>query len=219
MISLTIHTESECARGKILLITGTVAPPNRTESHTRLLRNRSQPSAVAQSCKSPAFLLRWNGILMSGRGAVAGPAHPSGRRALCSHAAILQLLSGMKKDTPPRSPSKHKFFWTCPFYSRQQSEAQFLFFRKRDLVCSNLIFQLRTENRRTENRPLWTRIAHSTHSHAASERHLSRARHLAMEYFEAGRLDRAWRSSPSCSKANPDYTPGYFMAPQTLVRA
>jgi cytochrome c-type biogenesis protein CcmH/NrfG len=42
---------------------------------------------------------------------------------------------------------------------------------------------------------------------------------LAMEYSKQGDLDRALAEFSILLKANPDYTPGYFMAAQTLVRA
>jgi predicted Zn-dependent protease len=42
---------------------------------------------------------------------------------------------------------------------------------------------------------------------------------LAMEYSKAGDFDRALAEFSILLKANPDYTPGYFMAAQTLVRA
>ena len=42
---------------------------------------------------------------------------------------------------------------------------------------------------------------------------------LAMEYSKQGDLDRSLAEFSILLKANPDYTPGYFMAAQTLVRA
>ncbi|MFZ0296645.1 MAG: tetratricopeptide repeat protein [Candidatus Sulfotelmatobacter sp.] len=42
---------------------------------------------------------------------------------------------------------------------------------------------------------------------------------LAMEYSKQGDLDRALAEFSILLKSNPDYTPGYFMAAQTLVRA
>lgn len=42
---------------------------------------------------------------------------------------------------------------------------------------------------------------------------------LAMEYSKTGDLDRALAEFTVLLKANPDYTPGYFMAAQTLVKA
>jgi predicted Zn-dependent protease len=42
---------------------------------------------------------------------------------------------------------------------------------------------------------------------------------LAMEYSKQGDLDRALAELSILLKGNPDYTPGYFMAAQTLVRA
>ncbi|MGA2389851.1 MAG: tetratricopeptide repeat protein [Candidatus Sulfotelmatobacter sp.] len=42
---------------------------------------------------------------------------------------------------------------------------------------------------------------------------------LAMEYSNQGDLDRALAEFAILLKSNPDYTPGYFMAAQTLVRA
>jgi cytochrome c-type biogenesis protein CcmH/NrfG len=42
---------------------------------------------------------------------------------------------------------------------------------------------------------------------------------LAMEYSNQGDFDRAMAEFSILLKANPDYTPGYFMAAQTLVRA
>ena len=42
---------------------------------------------------------------------------------------------------------------------------------------------------------------------------------MAMEYSNQGDLDRALAEFSILTKATPDYTPGYFMAAQTLVRA
>ncbi len=42
---------------------------------------------------------------------------------------------------------------------------------------------------------------------------------LAMEYSNQGDFDRALAEFSILLKVNPDYTPGYFMAAQTLVRA
>src|SRR5438874_7575612 len=42
---------------------------------------------------------------------------------------------------------------------------------------------------------------------------------LAMEYSNAGELDRALEEFGKLLSANPDYTAGYFMAAQTLVKA
>jgi tetratricopeptide (TPR) repeat protein len=42
---------------------------------------------------------------------------------------------------------------------------------------------------------------------------------LAMEYSKQGDLDRALAEFSLLLKGNPDYTAGYFMAAQTLVRA
>ncbi|MFZ0772811.1 MAG: hypothetical protein WCA49_00610 [Candidatus Sulfotelmatobacter sp.] len=42
---------------------------------------------------------------------------------------------------------------------------------------------------------------------------------LAMEYSKQGDLDRSLAEFSILLRANPDYTPGYFMAAQTLVRA
>ena len=42
---------------------------------------------------------------------------------------------------------------------------------------------------------------------------------LAMEYSNQGDLDRALAEFSILLKANPDYTPGYFMAAQALARA
>jgi predicted Zn-dependent protease len=42
---------------------------------------------------------------------------------------------------------------------------------------------------------------------------------LAMEYSKAGDLDRSLAEFAILLKASPDYTPGYFMAAQTLARA
>jgi predicted Zn-dependent protease len=42
---------------------------------------------------------------------------------------------------------------------------------------------------------------------------------LAMEYSKQGDLDRALAEYSILIKHSPDYTPGYFMAAQTLVRA
>src|ERR1700683_4497361 len=42
---------------------------------------------------------------------------------------------------------------------------------------------------------------------------------LAMEYSKQGDLDRAMAEFSILLKADPNYTPGYFMAAPTLVRA
>ena len=42
---------------------------------------------------------------------------------------------------------------------------------------------------------------------------------LAMEYSKQGDLDRALAEFSILLKGNPDYTPGYFMAAQTLTKA
>jgi predicted Zn-dependent protease len=42
---------------------------------------------------------------------------------------------------------------------------------------------------------------------------------LAMEYSRQGDLDRSLAEFSILLKGSPDYTPGYFMAAQTLVRA
>jgi predicted Zn-dependent protease len=42
---------------------------------------------------------------------------------------------------------------------------------------------------------------------------------LAMEYSKAGEVDRALSEFGKLLSAKPDYTAGYFMAAQTLVRA
>jgi len=41
---------------------------------------------------------------------------------------------------------------------------------------------------------------------------------LAMEYSRQGDLDRSLAEFSMLLKTNPDYTPGYFMAAQTLAR-
>ena len=42
---------------------------------------------------------------------------------------------------------------------------------------------------------------------------------LAMEYSKQGDLDRSLAEFSILLKASPDYTPGYFMAAQTLAKA
>jgi predicted Zn-dependent protease len=42
---------------------------------------------------------------------------------------------------------------------------------------------------------------------------------LAMEYSNSGELNRALEEFSKLLSANPDYTAGYFMAAQTLVKA
>jgi len=42
---------------------------------------------------------------------------------------------------------------------------------------------------------------------------------LAMEFSKAGDVPRAMQEFETLLKANPDYTPGYFMAAQTLAQA
>jgi tetratricopeptide (TPR) repeat protein len=41
---------------------------------------------------------------------------------------------------------------------------------------------------------------------------------LAMEYSKSGEIERALDEFNKLLTANPDYTPGYFMAAQTLAR-
>jgi predicted Zn-dependent protease len=41
---------------------------------------------------------------------------------------------------------------------------------------------------------------------------------LAMEYSKSGQVERAMEEFTKLLAANPDYTPGYFMAAQTLAR-
>jgi len=42
---------------------------------------------------------------------------------------------------------------------------------------------------------------------------------LAMEYSKSGEVDRALTEFKMLLEKNPDYTPGYFMAAQTLASA
>jgi len=42
---------------------------------------------------------------------------------------------------------------------------------------------------------------------------------LALEYSNLGDIDQAMREFEQLLAANPDYTPGYFMAAQTLAKA
>ena len=42
---------------------------------------------------------------------------------------------------------------------------------------------------------------------------------LAMEYSNRGEMERAMGEFGRLLSANPDYTPGYFMAAQTLAKA
>jgi cytochrome c-type biogenesis protein CcmH/NrfG len=42
---------------------------------------------------------------------------------------------------------------------------------------------------------------------------------LAMEFSKAGNIDGAMEEFGKLLSSNPDYTPGYFMAAQTLARA
>ena len=42
---------------------------------------------------------------------------------------------------------------------------------------------------------------------------------LAMEYSNAGDVERALAEFKTLLEKNPDYTPGYFMAAQTLAKA
>jgi tetratricopeptide (TPR) repeat protein len=42
---------------------------------------------------------------------------------------------------------------------------------------------------------------------------------LAMEYSNAGKIEQALQEFKTLLEKNPDYTPGYFMAAQTLEKA
>jgi tetratricopeptide (TPR) repeat protein len=42
---------------------------------------------------------------------------------------------------------------------------------------------------------------------------------LAMEYSNAGQIEQALQEFKTLIEKNPDYTPGYFMAAQTLEKA
>jgi len=42
---------------------------------------------------------------------------------------------------------------------------------------------------------------------------------LAMEYSKAGQIEEALKEYKTLIEKNPDYTPAYFMAAQTLARA
>ncbi|SRR5258708_5067138 len=42
---------------------------------------------------------------------------------------------------------------------------------------------------------------------------------LAMEYSNTGKIDEAMREFKTLLEKSPDYTPGYFMAAQTLEKA
>jgi tetratricopeptide (TPR) repeat protein len=42
---------------------------------------------------------------------------------------------------------------------------------------------------------------------------------LALEYSKAGQIERALEEFKTLLEKNPDYTPGYFMAAQTLASA
>ncbi len=42
---------------------------------------------------------------------------------------------------------------------------------------------------------------------------------LAMEYSKAGQIERAMQEYKTLIEKNPDYTPAYFMAAQTLANA
>jgi len=42
---------------------------------------------------------------------------------------------------------------------------------------------------------------------------------LAMEYSNAGKIEEALQEFKTLLEKNPDYTPGYFMAAQTLEKA
>ena len=82
-------------------------------------------------------------------------------------------------------------------------------------TCSNLISTKNSDrelpygsHRRTQRRP-----------HAQPGRHLRSLHGLAMEYSKQGDLDRALAEFSILLKKSPDYTPGYFMAAQTLARA
>src|SRR5580704_4537478 len=84
-------------------------------------------------------------------------------------------------------------------------------------VCSNLIS---TENRepRIENW-LMDRIAALNDVLTQNPNDTFARYGLAMEYSKLGDFDRSLAEFSILLKSSPDYTPGYFMAAQTLARA
>jgi len=79
------------------------------------------------------------------------------------------------------------------------------------------IVRLRTENR--ELRTFMDRIAALTDILAANPDDSFARYGLAMEYSKAGDIERAMDEFKILIEKNPDYTPGYFMAAQTLASA
>jgi len=63
------------------------------------------------------------------------------------------------------------------------------------------------------------RIAMLTEILAASPNDAFARYGLAMEYSKSGDVDRALTEFKTLLEKNPDYTPGYFMAAQTLASA
>lgn len=91
-------------------------------------------------------------------------------------------------------------------------------------VCSNLIWDWRlTAGHRslaTDRRSLLMDRAAALNDILTENPNDTFARYgLAMEYSRQGDLERSLAEFSILLKTNPDYTPGYFMAAQTLARA
>lgn len=77
------------------------------------------------------------------------------------------------------------------------------------IICSTLILENRPMDRIAALNDILTQNPNDTFARYG----------LAMEYSKQGDLDRSLAEFSILLKANPDYTPGYFMAAQTLTRA
>jgi predicted Zn-dependent protease len=94
------------------------------------------------------------------------------------------------------------------FYSSRQSEAN-QNIANRTTLCSNL----------TKLRTAMDRIAALNEVLTQNPSDAFARYGLAMEYSRMSDFDRALAEFSILLKASPDYTPGYFMAAQTLARA
>ncbi|MFZ0320492.1 MAG: hypothetical protein WAL56_15325, partial [Candidatus Sulfotelmatobacter sp.] len=113
-----------------------------------------------------------------------------------------------KRDTPRESPRSF-----AAQKALAQDDKQIAVNEKRRPVYSNLLSigngELKLMDRIAALNDILTQNPNDTFARYG----------LAMEYSKQGDLDRALAEFSILIKGNPDYTPGYFMAAQTLVRA